>query len=198
MNRTSHRELADRVLAEVYALVPEIACKGLCHTTCTVQGMSDRERERIRLEGGIDYPDVRPGDFQDLLLETPVCPALTPEKRCAVYELRPLVCRVWGTAVGMRCPHGCKPARLLDPIEKLELLIRTWEAGGQDGARYTGIPSSEIRAFVERNPLIAAGLRESDRGGELGDIAHAFAGVLTRQPLISALFPRPGEKNGQR
>jgi len=197
VNRTARRALADAVLAEVYALIPEIACQGLCHATCTVVGMSDRERERIRVEGGVDYPDVRPGDFQDLLLKTPVCPALTPDNRCAVYELRPVVCRVWGTAVGMRCPHGCEPARLLDPVEKLELLIRAWEAGGQHGGRYTGVPSSEIRAFLAAHPLAAAGLAASDRGGELGDIATAFVGVLTRQPLINALFPKPGEKYGR-
>src|SRR2546429_6087610 len=29
--------------------------------------------------------------------------------RCTVYEVRPMICRLWGMVEGMQCPHGCVP-----------------------------------------------------------------------------------------
>jgi hypothetical protein len=31
------------------------------------------------------------------------------EGRCAIYDDRPLVCRLWGAIPTMRCPFGCEP-----------------------------------------------------------------------------------------
>lgn len=36
------------------------------------------------------------------------CPFLEAE-RCSIYEERPFMCRVWGVADGLTCPHGCEP-----------------------------------------------------------------------------------------
>jgi Fe-S-cluster containining protein len=36
------------------------------------------------------------------------CPALV-DGRCSVYDVRPLICRLYASAEGLRCPHGCQP-----------------------------------------------------------------------------------------
>jgi Fe-S-cluster containining protein len=45
-------------------------------------------------------------------------------RRCTVYEARPLICRVYGAAEGLRCPHGCTPERVVPDVEVFEMLER--------------------------------------------------------------------------
>lgn len=54
--------------------------------------------------------------------ETLTCPLLTPQRRCAAYESRPMICRLWGMVKKMRCPFGCRPSRWLSDCEADELL----------------------------------------------------------------------------
>jgi Fe-S-cluster containining protein len=54
------------------------------------------------------------------------CPYLE-EERCTVYEVRPLICRLWGLVESMPCPWGCKPERYLTHEEGHELLARAAE-----------------------------------------------------------------------
>jgi Fe-S-cluster containining protein len=41
--------------------------------------------------------------------------------RCTIYDVRPLICRLYGAASGLECPHGCRPARLVarDKVDAL-------------------------------------------------------------------------------
>jgi Fe-S-cluster containining protein len=94
-------------LARAYAKVPRIECKGLCHTTCGMIPLIGKEKaltERVTTtqwtvlgEGRLLY-DADRG----------CCPFLQ-ENRCSIYDERPLMCRVWGAAEGLECPHGCEP-----------------------------------------------------------------------------------------
>lgn len=56
------------------------------------------------------------------------CPLLENE-RCSVYEVRPMICRLWGLVESMPCPWGCKPDRYLTHEEGLVLLDRVANAG---------------------------------------------------------------------
>lgn len=100
-------------LARAYALLPEIACKGLCQEACGPIGMTEREYERMRRKGG-----HRTTTTADL-----TCPYLNAEGRCDVYAARPMVCRAWGGVEGMECPWGCAPVIMprdaLVPIAEL-------------------------------------------------------------------------------
>lgn len=106
MNRTQRRYLADAQLEALYAQIPEVNCKGHCHTTCGPIQLSNRERERIR-EAGVTIPEVPPG-VKLSHMEPDDCPALTADKRCGVYEVRPFVCRLWGASEGLPCIYGCE------------------------------------------------------------------------------------------
>lgn len=60
--------------------------------------------------------------LQDLL-----CPHLGPDGRCTAYEVRPMICRLWGVTRSMACPWGCIPDRWLSDGEAMELLKLTEE-----------------------------------------------------------------------
>ena len=57
------------------------------------------------------------------------CPMLD-NGRCSVYDIRPMICRLWGIVETMLCHHGCKPDRVLTAEEGFEFLQRAAEIGG--------------------------------------------------------------------
>jgi len=50
-----------------------------------------------------------------------ICPYVT-EVGCAIYSQRPILCRLFGTVFGMRCPHGRGPKNLLSSERERELM----------------------------------------------------------------------------
>lgn len=108
--RDAHRR-ALRERDRIYARIPNIECKGLCHTTCTAIDASQLERDRLAARG---FPLPNEGAPELLRRiqatgEVSACPALGPDKRCRGYEDRPVICRVWGVTDDLPCPHGCVP-----------------------------------------------------------------------------------------
>lgn len=83
--------------------------------------MSAAELERIeRVRGPFgEYP------------EDGTCPMLTADQRCSVYELRPLVCRLWGMSEQMPCAWGCTPSRFVSRQETRELMEQSEKIGGR-------------------------------------------------------------------
>lgn len=53
--------------------------------------------------------------------KTLTCSALGADNRCRGYEARPLICRIFGVAEELQCPHGCVAERLLTKEESLKL-----------------------------------------------------------------------------
>lgn len=112
-------------LREVYDLVPDAGCKGLCWESCGPIDMGFYEHLVLRGALGRDIGQVQPGTIGK---DDWLCPLLDKATRkCTVYEDRPLICRLWGSAdprpsanrhygndpsrprgLGP-CPHGCKP-----------------------------------------------------------------------------------------
>ena len=86
--------------------------------------MSRVEWERIIERLGFE---PKAGDFSTLLdLQ---CPMLSPDRRCNVYDIRPLICRLWGLVRTMRCPWGCVPERWLSHEDGHRLLARVEAIG---------------------------------------------------------------------
>ena len=105
---------------ELYARIPHLECKGLCHEVCGIIVMSDVEIERIKAYDG------RPVDWWAAIAmarryqpraEKQYCPKLTADKKCSVYSVRPFICRAWGTLKSLACPHGCQPDRWMTDAE---------------------------------------------------------------------------------
>lgn len=115
-----------RALELIYSRLPKLECRGKCQAYCGVIAMSKPEWERIVARVGCEPK----GDA------SLVCPLLDRATgRCTVYDLRPLICRVWGLVRDLACPHGCRPSRWLSDKEfrslraKVEAVARKTESG---------------------------------------------------------------------
>ena len=154
-------------LEALYAALPALACKGLCGASCSAHvDASALERERVAA-AGVDL-GAPTGDG--------ACPALSralvASGRCTVHAVRPMVCRLWGAAASMRCPHGCLPdGGVMGDREALGALLASLEVGGHrdDGVRAVmqaclddevaaGLMGALIRGRREVKPALAARL----------------------------------------
>lgn len=115
-------------LADVYARIPEVRCKGLCEDSCGPIAMSNEEDARLR-GLGVTIPPMTDAVAAVERGEDYWCPALT-DGRCTVYDARPTICRLWGATTSMPCPHGCTPDDALSQEQSYELLGLAATAGG--------------------------------------------------------------------
>jgi hypothetical protein len=104
-------------LEELYAELPALECKGLCAESCGPISMSRVEWQRVCRARGAE-----------LKASSLMCPLLEHEC-CSVYEVRPMLCRLWGLVESMKCPWGCVPERYLTDVEGYEFMERAAEIG---------------------------------------------------------------------
>lgn len=117
-------------LEAIYGKIPGVACKGLCgwddakqDGCCGPLRMTRLERQRIVQAAGFG-PKSHP--------QTMKCNMLGEDGSCRVYDVRPLICRLWGAVRAMSCPHGCKPDRYLTVAESVEIVRQVREIGGPE------------------------------------------------------------------
>lgn len=119
------------VLQEIYAQIPNVDCKGLCWNACAAILVGPYELLRLQTAAGLgletlELEDAPPGSVlltnaaKDLVAP---CPLLVAG-RCSVYETRPIICRVFGVAEGLPCPHGCTPAKMMTDDQVMQLVRR--------------------------------------------------------------------------
>lgn len=99
-------------LEAIYAQVPDIPdCKGECYRSCGPIA-------QLGIMTPFEYSQLRDAPRLEQVSPTD-CELLDADKRCSVYGLRPLICRLWGTVdtPRMRCPYGCTPTRWLSVAE---------------------------------------------------------------------------------
>ena len=176
MSRT--RSQMDAELAELYARIPAIPdCDGRCWTSCGPVDMSWRERQRIRGAG------VRITPWEDAVAsaDTFWCEALTEGKRCAVYEMRPLVCRLWGAAEGLKCPFGCIPeGGWLADAEAYRMIAESMRIGGHENS----VEPGQMDEALARRDLSeeVARIRARGRAGDALRARHAIPAAFRKQP----------------
>lgn len=156
----------DAELAALYARIPRIPdCDGRCWRSCGPIDMSDRERQRIRRAGFRITPWQDARAWED----TFYCEALTGDKQCAVYEMRPLVCRLWGTVEGMKCPFGCVPeGGWLPDTFAHDMIVESMRIGGHP--RMLGMPGRDEARRVMRSPQYLAEMAQSMEVGQAGEL----------------------------
>jgi hypothetical protein len=87
-------------LEDLYSRIPAMVCKEGCTDCCGPVVFNREELSRLNSKDRGKCNTVS-GD----------CPH-SLNGGCDVYENRPFVCRIFGTAKdvpGLECPHGCKP-----------------------------------------------------------------------------------------
>lgn len=150
----SGSEFAIAELEALYAALPSLACNGLCGHSCSSHvDASALERERIAA-ARVDL---------DAATVDGACPALSralvASGRCTVYAVRPMVCRLWGTAASMPCPHGCAPEDgVRGDREVLGALMASLEVSGHRDAGVREVMQACL-ADEEASALLAALLR---------------------------------------
>jgi hypothetical protein len=99
-------------IEQIYARIPAIKCQRKCQGACgpiSAFGVEwDRMQAAALVNIGVVGPDLN-------------CPALTGNA-CSIYEVRPLICRLWGVVREMACPWGCVPERWLSDSEAQKLM----------------------------------------------------------------------------
>lgn len=129
----------DARLQAIYDRIPKLECRGLCYDSCGPIEASVRERQRIERAGGRTLCTV----------DGSCCSMLGPDNRCTVYDVRPLICRLYGVAKGLECPYGCKPERYLTRVEASEMLAEAEREGGTMPGRQSRL-ETELRTYLER------------------------------------------------
>jgi Fe-S-cluster containining protein len=95
---------AEAKLREIWDRLPKIDCQGFCWDSCGPIQLT-RLEHKLTQRAGVTIEDS--SYYQG---GAALCVALTePYKRCAVYDDRPTICRLWGLTDGMRCNYGCVP-----------------------------------------------------------------------------------------
>ena len=108
----------DERLDALYEQIPAIRCRGLCSESCGPIQMSAREKVRI------EKASVKALGCDEH------CSMLVGG-RCSVYDVRPMVCRLWGVVEAMPCPFGCVPeGGRLSNEEGMRLMKAAVDAGG--------------------------------------------------------------------
>lgn len=118
---------------KIYGDIPQIECKGLCADACGPIDMHPWERLQIR-RAGVRLPSNEAQRLEQFRDEANhyTCPALSEDERCTVYEVRPTICRLWGTFDGLRCPYNCRVLNgreLMTDMQAMEILDRARVAG---------------------------------------------------------------------
>lgn len=108
----------------LYRRLPFLKCKGLCSESCGPVFMSAIEWQRIIERLGYEPK----GD------ETLRCPMLKGNS-CIVYDIRPMICRLWGMAKPMRCPWACVPAKWITRPAAHGLLAEAERISAEHGIR---------------------------------------------------------------
>lgn len=121
-------------LTEIYAEVPDVGCKGLCWNHCTTISLFAAERTALELATGRPvigehFEASEQGPELTIIGANGPCPHLSASHRCSVYEHRPIICRVFGAADGLPCPHGCKPPKPMADEQTFDLFNRVEALG---------------------------------------------------------------------
>ena len=92
-------EEIEKKIREIWNRIPNIICKGLCYPSCNFWISSKAELDIIK-----QHKNKTPTGI--------ICPYLTDDNKCEIYNLRAASCRLWGVTESTSCPFGCKPKNI--------------------------------------------------------------------------------------
>jgi Fe-S-cluster containining protein len=110
-------------LEKIYASLPKIECKQKCQEACSLIIIT--RAEKVNLTKELNHnPSIKIDKYHHALFdpakiheEKPTCKMLDKCGNCSIYNIRPLICRLFGIVKKMQCPFGCIPERWLSDKE---------------------------------------------------------------------------------
>jgi Fe-S-cluster containining protein len=167
-------------LDEAYAQLPRIECQGLCSDACGPIPAGGAEQRRMEKVTGRELGVERHVQMIDgKLMGCHEC-SMLEDGRCVAYDVRPMICRLWGVTEDMKCPYGCVPeGGHLSVEEGLAFLaeamaIAGWPAGAERFAK------DEIKQLVA-DPQARRWYMESRRPTVNGRLGSMPLTVLDRE-----------------
>lgn len=108
MSRQAHRA--------IYAKIPQMKCKEGCSDCCGPVPVTEWEAKRLGISGPLT--PTKPGTIE--------CAFVGERGECTVYDKRPFMCRLFGTAHDphLTCPHGKCPSKMLSGNEAASLTCK--------------------------------------------------------------------------
>jgi uncharacterized protein len=103
-----------RLLEKLYARIPKMQCIPGCHDCCGPVSGSCEEIKRAPLLKSFEHKLEFMIEFNVHCESCLSCPYAS-ESGCAIYDDRPLICRLYGATEDshLQCPHGRAPERKL-------------------------------------------------------------------------------------
>lgn len=130
-----------RAVDTLYAALPRVECQRKCQACCSPVGdlMTAFERDRIIARTGKAPNVLKLGFFHDPETGEPIltsfptkeeaealkCNMLGADGSCTVYDIRPVICRIWGVSDKMPCDFGCKGSGEVPDAECVKLVLET-------------------------------------------------------------------------
>lgn len=158
----------DQRLQELYDQIPALDCQGFCADSCGPIDLSVRECARMEQASGHKLGCVGIS-----------CNMLTEDRKCSVYELRPMICRIWGVSESLPCHYGCKPERYLSDYECAMLIAESLKVGG-----------GMTHADRELARLLKAAQEEFGQEGFADAVRAAMRTTVVRPSLLGRTPPK--------
>jgi len=105
------------LIRQIRARIPTFECRPGCTDCCGVVPWSPWEAARLG-----DRAALAAAGLEALAERAPERCPFAQSGRCAVYEERPVMCRLFGVVEDLRCPHGCGPQTLLTRAQARAIL----------------------------------------------------------------------------
>ena len=107
-------------IEDIYNLIPDFMCTEGCYECCKNFGVPSRTKvEDERIKKFLKDNSMQPGEAKGH-----TCPYLDEGRKeggCSIYPVRPLICRLYGTAPNYLCSMGVRPVLLLQEDEEEEI-----------------------------------------------------------------------------
>jgi uncharacterized protein len=135
-----------RILQKLYSRIPQFKCLPECGACC---GPVPASRQELAQAPELVSRETL-GEIAQILAEGPAsplemkaapqlsidsfscgsCPYLGPSKECTIYERRPLLCRIFGTAPSLPCPKGVRCEHPLTLAQERSIMREYWKLFG--------------------------------------------------------------------
>ena len=103
-------------IEDIYALIPDFMCTQGCHECCRNFGVPSRTRiEDERIKSFLRKNAMKLGKANH-----GTSPYLN-KTGCSIYPVRPLICRLYGSAPNYRCKMEVSPLKLLHEDEEADI-----------------------------------------------------------------------------